>query len=103
MPALQAQIDKWRTKGRPIKTTKDLLECYYSSITVVRILAKGRYMLIDEQVEKLHTEIVVKCCQSHYLKRKVRITLSFFRESCRDLNNGNGGTSTLIDKLQSLT
>ena len=73
IPALQDQLEKWRTKGRVIKTTKDLLECYYSSVTVVRIPAKGRYMLIDEQVEKLHTEIVVKCCQSHYFKKKVRM------------------------------
>ena len=73
IPALQDQLETWRTKGRLIKTTKDLLECYYSSITVVRIPAKGRYMLIDEQVEKLHTEIVVKCCHSHYLKKKVRM------------------------------
>ena len=73
IPALQAQLEEWRTKGRSIKTTKDLLECYYSSITVVRIPAKGRYMLIDEQVEKLHTEIVVKCSHSHYWKRKVRM------------------------------
>ena len=73
IPALQDQLERWRTRGRLIKTTKDLLECYYSSVTVVRIPAKGRYMLIDEQVEKLHTEIVVKCCQSHYHKRKVRM------------------------------
>lgn len=73
IPALQDQLERWRTKGRLIKTTKDLLECYYSSVTAVRIPDKGRYMLIDEQVEKLHTEIVVKCSQSHYLKRKVRM------------------------------
>ena len=73
IPAFQAQIQSWRDKGRSIRTTKDLLECYYSSITVVRIPAKGRYMLIDEQVAKLHMEIVVRCSQSHYTKRKVRM------------------------------
>ena len=30
-------------------------------------------MLIDQQVEKLHAEIVDKCNQSHYKKRKVRM------------------------------
>ena len=30
-------------------------------------------MLIDEQVAKLHTEIVVKCSLSHNTKRKVRM------------------------------
>ena len=73
IPALQDQLERWRTKGRPIKTTKDLLECYYTSVTFVRIPTKGRYMLIDEQVEKLHSEIVVKCCQSHYHKKQVRM------------------------------
>ncbi len=73
IPALQAQLAFWRAEARSIKTTKDLLECYYSSITVVRIPAKGRYMLMDEQVAKLHTEIVVKCSQSHYTKKKVHM------------------------------
>ncbi|KAK0515924.1 hypothetical protein JMJ35_001958 [Cladonia borealis] len=73
IPALQQHVDSWRTLGRVIKTTKDLLECYYSSVTVVRIPANGRPMLIDQQVGKLHTEIVDKCNQSHYKKRKVRM------------------------------
>lgn len=73
IPSFQAQLEFWRAKGCLIRTTKDLLERYYSSITVVRIPAKGRYMLIDEQVAKLHTEIVVRCSQSHYRKRKVRM------------------------------
>ena len=73
IPALQAQLEFWRAKGCPIRTTKDLLECYYSSVTVVRIPTKGRYMLIDKQVAKLHTEIVVRCSQSHHKKRKVRM------------------------------
>ena len=73
IPDLQAQLAYWRAEARSIKTTKDLLECYYSSITVVRIPAKGRYMLMDEQVAKLHTEIVVKCSQAHYKKKKVHM------------------------------
>lgn len=73
IPTFQAQLEYWRAKGLLIRTTKDLLKCYYSSITVVRIPAKGRYMLIDGQVGKLHEEIVTKCSQSHYTKRKVRM------------------------------
>lgn len=73
IPALQTQLGNWRAKGHLIKTTKDFLECYYSSISVVRIPAKGRYMLMDEQVRKLHDEIFVKCQQSQYEKRKVRM------------------------------
>ena len=73
IPALQTELGNWRAKGRSIKTTKDFLECYYSSISVVRIPEKGRYMLMDEQVGKLHSQIFVKCQQSQYAKRKVRM------------------------------
>lgn len=73
IPALQALLAYWQTEARSIKTTKDLLECYYSSITVVRIPSKGRYMLMDEQVAKLHTAIGVKCSQSHSRKKKVHM------------------------------
>ncbi|KAL8736431.1 MAG: hypothetical protein Q9166_000223 [cf. Caloplaca sp. 2 TL-2023] len=73
IPALQDHVTWWRANGRNIHTTKDLLECYYSSVTVVRIPVKGRYMLIDQQVEKLHTQIMVKSNQSHYKKQKVRM------------------------------
>lgn len=73
IPAFQALLEFWRGKGCSIRTTKDLLECYYSSVTVVRIPTKGRYMLIDKQVAKLHTEIVIRCSQSHHKKRKVRM------------------------------
>lgn len=73
IPDLQAQLAYWCAESRPIKTTKDLLECYYSSITVVRIPTKGRYMLMAEQVAKLHTEIMVKCSQSHNQKKKVHM------------------------------
>jgi hypothetical protein len=63
----------WKQAGRTIKTTKDLLECYYSSVTVVRIPTHGRYMLINEQVGKLHAEIR-KCCQAAYwTKKRVRM------------------------------
>ena len=40
IPALKTYVEKWRLNGRTIRTTKDLLECYYSSITVVRIPGK---------------------------------------------------------------
>lgn len=73
IPALQTHVSNWRLNGRSIKTTKDLLECYYSSVTVVRIPTKGRYMLTDQQVKKLHTEIVIKCNQSHHMKRRERM------------------------------
>ncbi len=73
IPALQAQLAYWRLAARSIKTTKDLLECFYSSITIVRIPAKGRYMIMEEQVAKFYSQIVDKCSQSHYAKRKAHM------------------------------
>lgn len=76
IPALQDHVERWRECGRVISTTGDLLNCYYSSITVVRIPTKGRYMLMDEQIKKLRTEIDIKSHQSHFTKRRVRMLSS---------------------------
>lgn len=65
--------DYWTSQGKNVRTMKDLLECYYSSVRVVRIPKKGRYMLIDEQVTKLHQEITLSCNQSYTTKRKARM------------------------------
>lgn len=59
-----------------ISSTKELLEFYYSSITVVRIPSKGRDMLIDEQIGKLQQVIASKCAVSHAHKKKIRMLLN---------------------------
>lgn len=65
--------DYWMSQGRQIHTMKDLLECYYSSVTVIRVPTKGRYMLIDEQVTKLREQIAKTCEKSQYEKRRARM------------------------------
>ncbi|CAN9312297.1 unnamed protein product [Alternaria alternata] len=65
--------DYWVGRGRRIRTMKDLLECYYSSITVVRIPGEGRYMMIDDQVKKLHQVITHRCVESFKAKRRSRM------------------------------
>jgi hypothetical protein len=65
--------DYWTSRGKTIRTMLDLLECYYSSIRVVRIPKKGPYMLIDQQVGKLHQEITSACSQSYTTKRRSRM------------------------------
>lgn len=42
-PVLQQYAQTWRQRGRRLNTTKELLECYYASISVVRIPYKGSY------------------------------------------------------------
>ncbi|KAI1452785.1 hypothetical protein F4805DRAFT_462423 [Annulohypoxylon moriforme] len=63
----------WQESGRQIKSTHDLLKCYYASITVVRIPSRGRYMLMDDQAEKLFSVIKGKCQESLFTKKTVRM------------------------------
>jgi hypothetical protein len=63
----------WRRKGKEIHSMEDLIKCYYSSISVVRIPAKGRYMLIDGQIEKLHKQILLSCDAAFYTKERARM------------------------------
>lgn len=68
-PRIADQARFWRENGKKIETTKDLLECYYASITTVRIPFRGRYMLMDEQVGKLFI-VIHKKCEAPLLSRK---------------------------------
>ncbi|KAI0380484.1 FabD/lysophospholipase-like protein [Hypomontagnella monticulosa] len=68
-PVLQDYVQAWRRRGKVITSTKELLECYYASISVVRIPYKGSYMLMNEQVGKL-SDILNDRCKSSYLRKK---------------------------------
>ncbi|KAF2188984.1 hypothetical protein K469DRAFT_684250 [Zopfia rhizophila CBS 207.26] len=72
-PSYRALREYWIGRGRRIVTMKDLLECYYSSVTVVRIPIKGRYMKIDQQIDKLHTILSRRCSESFKSKRRSRM------------------------------
>ena len=72
-PSYQRLLDVWARRGKVIHTMKDLLECYYSSVTVVRIPIKGRYMKIDDQVRKLRNLLQKRCIESSRAKRKSRM------------------------------
>lgn len=73
IPMLKKSVQQWQAVGRVVNNTKDLLECYYSSITVVRIPEKGRFMLMHQQISKLHHEILARSKQSHHMKARVRM------------------------------
>lgn len=63
----------WTERGKTIVTMQDLLECYYSSITVVRIPGDGRYMMINDQVQTLHDTLSRRCRESLLAKRRSRM------------------------------
>lgn len=78
--------DYWIAKGRQVGNTQDLLECYYSSVTVVRIPGVARYMMIDQQVAKLNDSISQRCAEAFKTKRRSRMvsdsdSLNFFMQS----------------------
>ncbi|KAF6832216.1 hypothetical protein CPLU01_06315 [Colletotrichum plurivorum] len=72
-PRFQEQAQLWRDTGRTIKSTKDLLYCYYASISVIRIPSRGRYMLMDTQMEKLFQLINKRCQWSLMTKKQLRM------------------------------
>ncbi|KAJ8124529.1 hypothetical protein O1611_g9111 [Lasiodiplodia mahajangana] len=95
-PVLQQYAQVWRQRGRRLNTTKELLECYYASISVVRVPYKGSYMLMNEQAGKLSDLIKDRCAAAHAKKKQVRMLantekLQFYLQASfdhftRDLN-----------------
>ncbi|KAI1737988.1 hypothetical protein F4680DRAFT_426738 [Xylaria scruposa] len=72
-PALQEHVRTWKEHGKKITDTKQLLECYYSSITVIRMPSRGSYGLMDRQAERLINLIKTRCAESHATKRRARL------------------------------
>lgn len=75
-PDVRKHAEYWQERGSPIRSTRDLLMCYYSSVNVVRIPQKGRYGLIDQQVGVLHSEIQMRCSQAHDNRKHLRVLLN---------------------------
>lgn len=76
VPELLDIVSKLYVQNQTISTTEQLLKLCYSSVTVLRIPSKGRYMQIDSQVGKLYDLIGAKCSSSHDEKRKKRMALN---------------------------
>ncbi|KAI1798690.1 FabD/lysophospholipase-like protein [Daldinia bambusicola] len=88
-PALQEHVQTWRRRGKIIKSTNELLECYYGSINVIRVPYKGSYMLMNEQVGKLSNLLKDRCKASYLRKREVRMLantekLQFYLQAAYD-------------------
>ncbi|KAI0471495.1 hypothetical protein GGR56DRAFT_654355 [Xylariaceae sp. FL0804] len=72
-PELQEHVKTWRTRGRDLQTTEELLECYYASVNVVRVPYKGSYMLMDQQARKLSNLVKDRCAASQAKKKQMRM------------------------------
>jgi hypothetical protein len=73
---LVQKVTEWEAKGVSINTTKDLLKCYYASVTIVRLPRKEQYMLLDAQVRKLRERIIASTAISQYEKHKKSMLLN---------------------------
>ncbi|KAK6071894.1 hypothetical protein SCUP515_07678 [Seiridium cupressi] len=72
-PVVQDYVQQWRKRGKHVGSTKELLECYYASVSVVRLPYKGSYMLMNEQAGKLADLIKDRAQLSHLRKKRVRM------------------------------
>ncbi|KAF2721275.1 hypothetical protein K431DRAFT_224804 [Polychaeton citri CBS 116435] len=73
VPRYRELADYWRGLGKHIYTIEDLILRYYSSFKVIRIPAKPKYMVINEQIGELHNMIKANCEHSFRSKRTARM------------------------------
>ncbi|KAI9764589.1 MAG: hypothetical protein M1840_008318 [Geoglossum simile] len=66
-------IQFWQNQGKSINSMKDLLESFFSTVTVIRIPAKPAYMRIRSQLNKLYQEISDRCKKSYYIRMSNRM------------------------------
>jgi hypothetical protein len=63
----------WGTRGKKIDSIKDLLESFYSSVTVIRVPARPAYMLIKKQLLELHYQIMKNCRAAYESRMAIRM------------------------------
>ena len=79
VPELQDITSNLSAQNKRVDTAKELLEHFYSSVTVLRIPTKDRYKLLDEQFSKLYRLINENCARSHRHKKQIRMSLNTVR------------------------
>ena len=81
IPEIKELASKWEDRGTQIRSVLGLIKKYYASFSVVQIPIKGRYTLMDRQVQTLHQMIQNTCAESYRSKRRAR-----FLSNADDLN-----------------
>lgn len=56
-----------------MKSPKEVLEYYYSSVVIIKVPTKADYMRVDDQATKLYKLIAEKCKESFEFKKKTRM------------------------------
>ena len=75
-PHAKELAEFWKQRGKVINTTKDLLYCYYSSVSVVRVPQKGRYGLVDTQIAELNLQIQRRCGEAREDRKRFRVSFN---------------------------
>ncbi|KAK3934638.1 hypothetical protein QBC46DRAFT_347432 [Diplogelasinospora grovesii] len=66
----------WDLPEKPVRSLRDLLLCYYSSVRVVYVPDDKQYLRLEEQAGKLYHEIQSTCHASHSSKRQARMRMN---------------------------
>jgi hypothetical protein len=69
---IKKYADNWAKRGKIVRSSEELIKCYYANVRVVRVPAKGRNMLIKKQVDQLHLELSWACQASFKAKWEAR-------------------------------
>ncbi|KAK1756460.1 acyl transferase/acyl hydrolase/lysophospholipase [Echria macrotheca] len=80
--SFRSWVDSWMSRGRTIKTMKDLVLCYYSSIEIIRVPTDKMPSLVHEKVEQLYQSVSKACLASLEGRRRARMVLDI-----QDLQN----------------
>ncbi|KAH6886245.1 hypothetical protein B0T10DRAFT_490889 [Thelonectria olida] len=73
---IRALMKHWDLPEKPVRSVRDLLLCYYSSVRVVFIPDDNQYLRLEAQTEKLHGEIQSACESSMMSKKKARMLMN---------------------------
>ncbi|KAK0666120.1 hypothetical protein QBC41DRAFT_281679 [Cercophora samala] len=76
VPELAAITEGLARHGKSIKSSRDLLACFYRTVTVIRVPTKDRYMQLDHQIGELYHHIQQKSAESYVMKNSAGMALS---------------------------
>ncbi|KAK6220922.1 hypothetical protein LQW54_001842 [Pestalotiopsis sp. IQ-011] len=68
-PTFERYVKKWQDSGKDITLMREMFECYYAGVHVMRLPDKSRYQKLHEQRNVLYNTIVERC-ESSFEKRK---------------------------------
>lgn len=75
-PIFKKYVERFRQRNHHIIDMKELLRCYYSEVTVLRIPGKNHFQLLDDQRKQLYSIIKEGCDRSHKVKKQCQMLSS---------------------------